>query len=451
MTREASAGFSIRNRVWPGPRHLIIPACAAMALGYSLPAYGQPVATDSGPASVSSPPMSMDPAAGVTSQAPTASVSGRCPDGQTFSASMDMCMPAVPEEGGSLSFRLNQFAVYSDTSGPRGLARTTGPGLWMLMYERQLAPGNRIRVDVMGSAEQVTVGDRGTPQLLQTENIDSMHPHDTIMAVEIRDTLDLDADGRSQLTILFAPRGSASYGPVPFMHRLSAEGNPDAPLGHDSQDGLHDVSTVLGLSYRRGPTTIEMTAFSGKGVSWPLPLHESDSWAVRINQTIGEHLGLGVSFADVLVSDDLGGVEHERFAAAWLAGSHEIGGGHLYSSFVLGRHQTDGDPVSSSVLAEAVYRRGADSVYGRAETLQVARAQLDIGPPLGADEPRWVQAITVGYERRVVQRNGVTLSLGGSYTLDFVPDPFGPAYGDDPHGVKVYGRISIDTASAPGF
>ena len=125
MTREASAGFSIRNRVWPGPRHLIIPACAAMALGYSLPAYGQPVATDSGPASVSSPPMSMDPAAGVTSQAPTASVSGRCPDGQTFSASMDMCMPAGPAEGGSWRFQLNQFAVYSDTSGPRGLTRAT--------------------------------------------------------------------------------------------------------------------------------------------------------------------------------------------------------------------------------------------------------------------------------------------------------------------------------------
>lgn len=67
------------------------------------------------------------------------------------------------------------------------------------------------------------------------------------------------------------------------MHRSSAVGNQDAPLGHNSQDGFHDVSTVLRLPYRRGPTTIEMTSFSEKGVSWLFPLYGTNSWAVRIN------------------------------------------------------------------------------------------------------------------------------------------------------------------------
>lgn len=36
----------------------------------------------------------------------------------------------------------------------------------------------------MGSAEQVTVRKIGTPQLLQSENLDAMYAHDTIMALE---------------------------------------------------------------------------------------------------------------------------------------------------------------------------------------------------------------------------------------------------------------------------
>ena len=120
---------------------------------------------------------------------------------------MNMCMPGQRAATTSLMFQLNQFMLYSNTSGPRGRSRVTGPGMWMLMYDQTLSPNNRLNIDVMGSPEQLTVGDKGTPQLLQTENIDNMHAHDTIMALEFRDALTLGDDGKQQLTFLFAPRG----------------------------------------------------------------------------------------------------------------------------------------------------------------------------------------------------------------------------------------------------
>jgi hypothetical protein len=272
--------------------------------------------------------------------------------------------------------------------------------MWMVIYDHALSPRNELRIDLMGSAEQLAVGDRGTPQLLQTEHVDSMHAHDTLMAFEFRDILALGADGKRQVTFLFAPRGEASVGPVPFMHRPSAEGNPDAPLGHALQDGFHDASTVLGLAYRDGPTSVEATAFSGQGVTWPFPLHRLDSYALRLNRDISDQVGVGASYVDTLSPTDSGG-QH------------------------------------------TVYQHGRNKLFGRAEALQLAPEQLDIATADRPGDPRWVEAFTLGYERTLWEKDHVAVFGGGSYTQDFVPSGFRAAYGSDPHGTKIYLRLKI--------
>ena len=247
---------------------------------------------------------------------------------------MNMCMPGAAKSKTAVMFHLNQFMVTSSTSGPRGKSRLTGPGMWMLMYDNDLMPKNHLHIDVMGSPEQLTVGDKGTPQLLQTEDIDAMHPHDTIMALEFRDVVTLGTGDKQQLTFLFAPRGEAAIGPVPFMHRESAEGNPDAPLAHNLHDGFHDVSTVFGVKYQFTRTTLEATAFGGMDLSWPFPLHSPDSYGLRVNQEIDDGIGVGASYADALLPDGSGGADHNRFLSAWLTTSHRIGDDTLKSSFI---------------------------------------------------------------------------------------------------------------------
>lgn len=359
---------------------------------------------------------------------------------------MNMPMPGSAESNNGAMVRLNQFMVYSHTSGPRGQSRLTGPGMWMLMYDKDLSSGNHLSVDMMGTPEHLTVGNKGTPQLLQTENVDAMHPHDYIMAFEFRDTLTLNAQNKEQLTFLFAPRGEAAIGPVPFMHRESAEGNPDAPLGHALQDGFHDVSTVLGIEYQLDRTTIEATAFSGHDIVWPLPLHSPDSYSFRVNQRIDEHLTVGASYADALLPEDTGGVEHNQYVAAWLSASYFIGNNTLKYALFWGRGRAAHGAPLNSFLGEAVYQQGRNKFYDRAEILQIAPDQLGVEVPDGAVVPKWAGALTVGYERTVFEKNDLSLFVGGSYTRDFIPEQFEPAYGSDPGGEKVYLRVAFHGA-----
>ena len=164
-------------------------------------------------------------AATLMMSAPANAAQTQCPQNQSWNPSMQMCMPqaevapestapqpkpqqrpisadsdasptsdpqaaksmVMADEGRDASpfmLQINQFGVFSHTTGPRGQSRVTGPGSWMLMYDRALTPQNRLSVSLMASPEQLTVGEKGTPQLLQTENIDNMHAHDTIMALE---------------------------------------------------------------------------------------------------------------------------------------------------------------------------------------------------------------------------------------------------------------------------
>jgi hypothetical protein len=367
-----------------------------------------------------------------------------CPSGQSRDPSMGMCMPGQAKPKTSLMFQLNQFMIYSNTSGPRGQARLTGPGLFMLMYDTELSPKNHFRIDVMGSPERLTVGDRGTPQLLQTDHLDNMHPHDTIMALEFRDVVSLGVNDRQKLTFLFAPRGEAAIGPVPFMHRESAEANPDAPLGHGLQDGFHDASSVLGIEYKNGPTTLEATAFSGQNITWPFPMHRPDSYGLRVNQSLGDHVGVGASYADALLSLDAGGAEHNRFISAWLTTSHQFHGDSLKSAFIWGQGRAGHGVALNSFLEEGLYKHRRNYFYGRAELLQLSPDQLAIVPTNGVADAKWVEAFTVGYERTLVEQGQLYLFVGASYTKDFVPAGFQRAYGSDPNGIKVYLRLSFD-------
>ncbi len=478
--------FQRRPRLRPIERALILTCCSSL-LAYGVPAYAQPVPQESSAppearhtlthsAGAASPncthvqhwdaAIQMRAANDAAAQQTVEPQSAQSPDAahadgnspnstlgasdRSMNSSMSMDTPSGPKPKTTLMFHLNQFMVYSSTSGPRGKSRLTGPGYWMLSYDNDLTTSNHLSIDIMGSPEQLTVGEKGTPQLLQTDHIDNMHAHDTIMAFEVRDALAIGADNKQQLTFMFAPRGEAAIGPVPFMHRESAEGNPDAPLGHSLQDGFHDASTVLGVEYRIVRTTAQLTAFSGQNITQPFPLHRPDSYAVRLNEDIDGHIVVGASYADVLLPVDTGGAEHNQFISAWLTTTHKIAEDTLKSAFVVASARAGHGAFLNSLMEEAVYQRGKNHFYGRAEVLQITPAQLELTTPSGAENAKWVEALTVGYERSLFEKNALHLLVGGSYTKDFVPAAFQPGYGSDPSGVKIYLRLNL-MMSGPGF
>ena len=72
-----------------------------------------------------------------------------CAHGQHWDADMAMCMggdgrAVATLVGPTLMLHVNQFAVASTTSGPRGLSRVTGPGTWMLMLDAPIMPRSAV-------------------------------------------------------------------------------------------------------------------------------------------------------------------------------------------------------------------------------------------------------------------------------------------------------------------
>jgi hypothetical protein len=188
---------------------------------------------------------------------------------------------------------------------------------------------------------------------------------------------------------------------------------------------------------------VEVTAFSGQGVTWPFPLHRLDSYALRLNQDINDQVGVGASYVDTLSASDTGG-QHTRIASGWLTTSHRIREDTLKTSFVWGRLLPGGGAAANSFLEEAVYQHGRNKLFGRAEALQLAPEQLDLATADRPGDPRWVEAFTLGYERTLWEKDHVAIFGGGSYTQDFVPSGLRAAYGPDPHGAKLYLRLKIN-------
>ena len=147
----------------------------------------------------------------------------------------------------------------------------------------------------------------------------------------------------------------------------------------------------------------------------------------------------------MLSPDDAGAETHSHFKSVWLATSHQVGSGTLRSSLVWATGRDGHSDTQTSLLAEGVYQRGPNAFFGRAEILQITPEQLDVGVIGTSTDPRWVKALTIGYERTLIQQHRLSLRLGGSYTRDFIPAAFKPDYGSDPGGFKVFLRIKFAT------
>ena len=159
---------------------------------------------------------------------------------------------------------------------------------WFMATGSGAVGRGQLTVSSMFSLEALTMGGFGSPQVFQTGEsyqgaalVDSQHPHDFAM----------NLGGRYDWTMGPARAyggayvvGEATFGPVVFMHRASAEDNPQVPLAHHLLDSTHITPGVLKGGIAGGPVTVEASWFHGREPDehrWDLDLARLDSWAVR--------------------------------------------------------------------------------------------------------------------------------------------------------------------------
>jgi len=323
------------------------------------------------------------------------------------------------------------------TTGDRG-HHEFGSVNWVMGMAEHPLWGGPLTLRTMLSAEPLTVGRCGYPDLLQTGEAcrgavlhDQQHPHDLFMEVA--------ADYRHALTTALAvelyggPSGEPALGPTAFPHRPSAMADPTAPIAHHWLDSTHVSFGVVtaGLYGRRWKT--EASAFNGRepddkrygfdlapldsyaGRVWWLP---SARWAMQLSAGHLHDVAVGATGVPESATRVTASVTYHRV---------RTGPGSSATTIAWGQNREAGGTTQALLAETTVDLTAANQVFARGELMQKSAADLALGPTLAGIFP--IAKLQVGYTRLLPKRGGVRPGLGGSVGIGFLPASLGETYG----------------------
>lgn len=359
-------------------------------------------------------------------------------------------------------FRGNAFLVGTTQQGPRGRTALSLPHMFMGDFGASVGDHHYFNLDLMLTAERWSIPNNGYPELLQIgeENasgqpfIDAQHPHSSpIMGLTLSDTIALspssqgskNQDSKNHIKIFFAPRGEATDGPMPFMHRPTGMVNPDAPLGHHiGQDVGHVTSTVLGGSLKLGDRRFEASIYHGaepRPTQVDLPLGVPDSFSLRLIEEFSPDDMAMASYGWVHQPEpDQPSTLYESRVSVSFYARRKLGQDWgFYNTFIFGRvTQYDNTSSLMSFAEEFLFRSELPRIWGRVEVLQRSPNELGVITAGDANQGLWVAAFTLGYTHRMLALRGLEFALGSSATVDVLPVEYASAYGGNPWTGKVF-------------
>ncbi|HXO86117.1 MAG TPA: hypothetical protein VN803_11405, partial [Gemmatimonadales bacterium] len=225
------------------------------------------------------------------------------------------------------SLEVTAYLQYLHSSGLRG-AEQLGSVNRVMAHIGGAGLGGTIRLRAMGSAEPLTLTDRGAPQPLQVSFTsggatitDRSHPSPWLM--ELAASYERAIGGGMSVSLYGAAIGEPALGPPLYAHRASAAANSAVPLGHHSQDVTHSSFGVVTVGVSRGTVQLEFSAFNDRQPEEPSTVFyydgaRLDSYAARA--TVGMKGGARLSAFYGYLPAAGGGHHHDalhRFGAAF--------------------------------------------------------------------------------------------------------------------------------------
>jgi hypothetical protein len=300
------------------------------------------------------------------------------------------------------------------------------------------------------SLDPATVGKAGYREIFQSGEaldgrplIDRQHPHDFFM--QIAAVWRVPVTASTGLTIAGGPAAEPALGPVAFMHRASAADNPTAPLGHHTFDSTHIAFGVVTAAIDRGPLVVEGSLFNGREPDdnrWNFDFGALDSFSGRIWYRPRAEWEFQASSARLTAPEELepGNIVRSTASASWT----RLNGVALSSvTAAYGRNNTD-HGNRSAALVEGARRGGVNTIYARAEAVQVETALLRTDTVVdGSAAPITspVFALTLGTVRELVSWRGFEGGIGGDVTFYGVPAALAPAYSGHPVSFHLFFRL----------
>ena len=375
---------------------------------------------------------------------------------------------------GDWRYMLDGFAnlAYTNQGGPRGNGSGLTTNMVMLSGTRQFEQ-SAVGFRTMVSLEPL-MGAKGYPELLQTGEtadgvtplIDRQHPHDLIDEMALTGNLQLGNEG--SLFAYAGYPGEPALGPAVFLHRVSGQDNPLAPISHHWLDSTHVSYGVLTAGTVLGNVKVEGSAFRGREPDqyrWDVEEPKLDSFSGRISVNPTPGWSGQISYGHIKSSEPLYPASNTNRATASVGFSRAWPGGWNATTLAWGRNWQRGiDTLDAALLESEVNLRHVHTIFTRFEyvqkddlvpavTLGSALSFLrtpDYHPffPQGQSGPLVlnifaVKEFTLGYIYDFAQARLATWGVGGSGTISLLPSALDPYYGKLPLSYTLFIRLKL--------
>ena len=337
--------------------------------------------------------------------------------------------------------------VYTDQGGPRGGQKFYAQSMAMGMWIHDLGGGAKLSGQAMLSLEPA-MRHEGYPLLFATGEeaygrplFDRQHPHDLFMELSAR--LDVPVAPGMRVFLYGGPVGEPALGPSAFMHRASAQYNPEAPITHHWFDSTHITYGVITAGLAGKTWQIEASAFRGQEPDerrWNIESPKFDSWSVRASLAPSPQLLMQVSYGQLKQPEASHPGENEhRFTTS----AHYNNGRGLSAMAGFSAKTRVPGETRTAWLGEVNWdANNHDTLFARIENVNNDELFPDHADPLH-DQAFRLTKFEVGYAYRLRLFGPVQVALGGTGALFAKPAALGAAYGKNPIGATVFAKFSL--------
>jgi hypothetical protein len=350
---------------------------------------------------------------------------------------------------GNLTLRYTDQDVFN--VGSRGGTKIDGPNWFMGMAQRDIGSNGLLHFNLMMSLDPLTEGGYGYPLLFQTGEswkgiplVDRQHPHNLFS--EASSSYAYALSEKSDISFYLGYPGEPALGPVAFMHRPSAEADPDAPISHHWQDATHITFGVATVGIRYGDFKLEGSSFTGRepdeyryGFNTP----DFDSWSARLDFNPSENWAFQVSHGYLKSPEALDPTENVFRTTASAIYSLPFGDDKYFdATLVWGQNKIPALDPNNSALFEANVRIKKLDLYTRYEFVQKTTQELNLDDLIYGDDSIFgINAITFGVNYDVIKIGPLNLAAGSQLTVYDAASRLNSLYGRNPMGGEVFLRL----------
>jgi hypothetical protein len=338
--------------------------------------------------------------------------------------------------------------VYDHQGGPRGDDQSFTTGMLMFMARRDLTDGALgLRLMVSGDPP---MGKSGYPLLFQTGEtangrtplIDRQHPHNLLM--EAAATYSRSLSAGSSAFVYAGLAGEPALGPVAFMHRLSGEDSPEAPLTHHWLDSTHVSYGVVTAGYTWRVFKLEASAFNGREPDqyrYDIEVRPLQSYAARLSYNPTSDWSLQASTGHLVSPEQLQPDVNERRTTASASYNAPVGQ-WWQTTLAWGRNSPSAGHASAGWLLESAAQPAAGhTFFGRIE--RVAKDELFLPGAAFYDDSFTINKLSLGYIHDFMRLQSINFGVGGSFSVYRFPGALDEVYGAHPTSFMLFVRARL--------